>query len=36
MDEKKGATITTTGIVAFQLLKEAGTEESKKLSKYLK
>jgi isochorismate hydrolase len=34
--EKKGATITTTEIVAFQLLKEAGTEEFRKLSKYLK
>ncbi len=34
--EKKGATISTTEIVAFQLLKEAGTEDFKKLSKFLK
>jgi len=36
VDGEKGATITTTEIVAFQLLKETGTEEFKKLSKYLK
>jgi len=34
--EKKGATISTAEIVAFQLLKEAGTEEFKRLSKLLK
>jgi isochorismate hydrolase len=34
--EKKGATISTTEIIAFQLLKEAGTEEFKGLSKLLK
>jgi isochorismate hydrolase len=34
--EKKGAMITTTEIIAFQLLKEAGTEEFKELSKLLK
>ncbi len=34
--EKKGAMISTTEIIAFQLLKEAGTEEFKRLSKLLK
>jgi isochorismate hydrolase len=34
--EKKGATISTTEIIAFQLLKEAGTEEFRGLSKLLK
>ena len=34
--EKKGAMISTTEIIAFQLLKEAGTEDFKKLSKFLK
>ena len=34
--EKKGAMISTTEIIAFQLLKEAGTEEFKKLSKLFK
>jgi len=34
--EKIGAVITTTEIVAFQLLKEAGTDEFKQLSKSLK
>ena len=34
--EKKGAMISTTEIIAFQLLKEAGTEEFKGLSKLLK
>jgi nicotinamidase-related amidase len=34
--EKKGAVIPTTEIIAFQLLKEAGTEEFKRLSKFLK
>ena len=34
--EKKGAMISTTEIIAFQLLKEAGTEEFKNLSKLLK
>ena len=34
--EKKGAMISTTEIIAFQLLKEAGTEDFKKLSKLLK
>jgi isochorismate hydrolase len=34
--EKKGAMIPTTEIIAFQLLKEAGTEEFKRLSKFLK
>ncbi len=34
--EKKGAVISTTEIIAFQLLKEAGTEEFKALSKWLK
>ena len=33
---KKGAMISTTEIIAFQLLKEAGTEEFKRLSKLLK
>jgi hypothetical protein len=33
---KKGAMITTTEIIAFQLLKEAGTEEFKRLSKLVK
>jgi hypothetical protein len=36
MDEKKGAMISTTEIIAFRLLKEAGTEEFRKLSKFLK
>ncbi len=34
--EKKGAMISTTEIIAFQLLKEAGTEDFKKLSKFFK
>ena len=34
--EKKGAMISTTEIIAFRLLKEAGTEEFRKLSKLLK
>ena len=34
--EKKGAMISTTEIIAFQLLKEAGTEEFKRLSKLVK
>lgn len=34
--ERKGAMISTTEIIAFQLLKEAGTEDFKQLSKYLK
>jgi nicotinamidase-related amidase len=34
--QKKGATISTTEIIAFQLLKEAGTEEFKRLSKLVK
>jgi isochorismate hydrolase len=34
--EKRGAMISTTEIIAFQLLKEAGTEEFKELSKLLK
>jgi nicotinamidase-related amidase len=34
--EKRGAMISTTEIIAFQLLKEAGTEEFKGLSKLLK
>jgi isochorismate hydrolase len=34
--EKRGAMISTTEAIAFQLLKEAGTEEFKKLSKFLK
>jgi len=34
--EKKGAMISTTEIIAFQLLKEAGTEEFRELSKLLK
>lgn len=34
--EKKGAIISTTEIIAFQLLKEAGTEEFRYLSKLLK
>ncbi len=34
--EKKGAIISTTEIIAFQLLKEAGTEEFRRLSKFLK
>lgn len=34
--EKKGAMISTTEITAFQLLKEAGTEEFRELSKLLK
>lgn len=34
--EKNGAMISTTEIIAFQLLKEAGTEDFKQLSKYLK
>jgi len=31
--EKKGAMISTTEIIALRLLKEAGTEECRKLSK---
>jgi len=34
--ESGGAMIVTTEIVAFQLLKEAGTEEFKILSKLLR
>ncbi len=34
--EKRGAMISTTEIIAFQLLKEAGTEEFKALAKSLK
>jgi len=34
--EKRGAMISTTEIIAFQLLKEAGTEEFRVLSKWLK
>ena len=34
--KKKGAMISTTEIIAFQLLKEAGTEEFKTLSRWLK
>ena len=34
--EKRGAMISTTEIIAFQLLKEAGTEEFRRLSKLLK
>lgn len=34
--EKKGAMISTTEIIAFQLLKEAGTEDFKRLSKFLR
>ncbi len=34
--EKKGAMISTTEIIAFRLLKEAGTEEFRGLSKLLK
>jgi nicotinamidase-related amidase len=34
--EKRGAMISTTEIIAFQLLKEAGTEEFRNLSKLLK
>jgi isochorismate hydrolase len=34
--EKKGAMISTTEIIAFRLLKEAGTEEFRRLSKLLK
>jgi isochorismate hydrolase len=34
--EKKGAMISTTEIIAFQLLKEAGTEEFRASSKWLK
>jgi len=34
--EKRGAMISTTEIIAFQLLKEAGTEEFKGLSKLFK
>jgi isochorismate hydrolase len=34
--EKRGAMILTTETIAFQLLKEAGTEESRGLSKLLK
>ncbi len=34
--EKRGAMISTTEIIAFQLLKEAGTKEFKGLSKLLK
>jgi len=36
MDGKKGAMIPTTEIIAFELLKEAGTEEFRGLSKLLK
>jgi nicotinamidase-related amidase len=34
--EQIGAIITTTEIIAFQLLKEAGTDEFKRLSKFVK
>jgi nicotinamidase-related amidase len=34
--EKRGAMISTTEIIAFGLLKEAGTEEFRRLSKLLK
>ena len=34
--EKRGAMISTTEIIAFQLLKEAGTEEFRGLSKLFK
>jgi len=34
--EKEGAILATTEMVAFQLLKEAGTEEFKRLSRFLK
>ena len=34
--DKKGAMISTTEIIAFQWLKEAGTEDFKQLSKLLK
>lgn len=34
--DKKGVTISTTEIIAFQLLKEAGTEEFRRLSKFFK
>jgi len=34
--EKRGAMISTTEIIAFQLLKEAGSEEFRSLSKWLK
>jgi nicotinamidase-related amidase len=34
--EKKGAMISTTETIAFRLLKEAGTEEFRRLSKLLK
>ncbi len=34
--ERRGAMISTTEIIAFQLLKEAGTEEFKRLSRLLK
>ena len=34
--EKNEAMITTTEIIAFQLLKEAGTDEFKRLSKFVK
>jgi hypothetical protein len=34
--EKRGAMISTTEIIAFRLLKEAGTEECRGLSKLLK
>ena len=36
MDGKKGAMISTTEIIAFRLLKEAGTEEFRRLPKLLK
>jgi hypothetical protein len=32
--EKRGAMISTIEIIAFRLLKEAGTEEFRGLSKY--
>jgi len=34
--DRKGAVISTTEIIAFQLLKEAGTEEFRRLSKLFK
>jgi nicotinamidase-related amidase len=34
--ERMGAVITTTEIIAFQLLKKAGTEEFKRLSKLIR
>ncbi len=36
VDEKKGAMTSTTEIIALRLLKEAGTKEFRRLSKFLK